>query len=98
MKRACQREASKGWFFGFKLHALRHIAGEVMNIILTLANWDDREPALALDEGADGDITIADLGYRSSDCTESLEEAERLLIPRAYAPERKDPALRSGKV
>jgi hypothetical protein len=69
-----------------------------MNIVLMPANWDDREPALALNEDAAGDITIADLGYRSSDCTESLEEAKRLLIPQAYAPERKDPALRSGKV
>ncbi len=51
-------KTSKGWFFGFKLHALRHIKGRVMNIILTPANWDDREPALALNEGVDGGITI----------------------------------------
>jgi hypothetical protein len=57
-------KTSKGWFFGFKLHAVRHIAGRVMNIILTPANWDDRDPALALQEGVDGGVTIADLGYR----------------------------------
>jgi IS5 family transposase len=82
-------KTSKGWFFGFKLHAVRHIKGRLMNIILTPANWDDRDPALALNEGVDGGITIADLGYRGPDCAESLEEAEMLLITRADAPERK---------
>jgi transposase len=82
-------KTSKGWFFGFKLHALRHIAGRVMNIILTPANWDDRDPALALHEGADGGITLADLGYRGPACAESLEEAEILLLTRDDAPERK---------
>ena len=82
-------KTSKGWFFGFKLHALCHIKGRVMNIILTPANWDDREPALALSEGTDGGVTIADLGYRGVDCTASLEEAEMLLITRADAPAQK---------
>jgi transposase len=82
-------KTSKGWFFGFKLHAVRHIAGRVMNIILTPANWDDREPALALQEGMGGGVTIGDLGYRGPDCAENLAEAEMLLITRADAPERK---------
>jgi transposase len=82
-------KTSKGWFFGFKLHAVRHIKGRLMNIILTPANWDDREPVLALNDGTDGGVTIADLGYRGPDCAESLEEAEMLLITRADAPERK---------
>lgn len=82
-------KSSKGWFFGFKLHAVRHIAGRVMNIILTPANWDDRDPALALSEGADGGITVGDLGYRGPDCAESLAEAGMLLITRADAPDHK---------
>jgi hypothetical protein len=82
-------KTSKGWFFGFKLHALRHITGRVMNIILTPANWDDREPAPCLAEGADGGITIADLGYCGPACAETLAEAEMLLITRADAPGRK---------
>jgi hypothetical protein len=69
-------KTSKGWFFGFKLHAVRHIAGRVMNLILTPANWDDRDPALALREGVDGGVTVADLGYRDADCADRLEEAE----------------------
>ncbi len=83
-------KTSKGWFFGFKLHALRHIAGRLMNLILTPANWDDREPAVALSEGVDGGITIADLGYRGPECAAALAaDAELLLITRADAPERK---------
>jgi len=82
-------KSSKGWFFGFKLHAVRHIAGRVMNIILTPANWDDRDPALALNDGVDGGIIIGDLGYRGPECAASLAEAEMLLITRADAPERK---------
>jgi transposase len=82
-------KTSKGWFFGFKLHALSHITGRVMNIILTPANWDDRGPALALSESTDGGIAIADLGYRGPDCASRLVEAELLLITRADAPERK---------
>ncbi len=83
-------KSSKGWFFGFKVHAVRHISGRVMNLILTPANWDDREPALALMEGADGGIALGDLGYRGPECAELLaSEAEILLITRADAPERK---------
>lgn len=82
-------KCSKGWFFGFKLHALRHITSRVMNLILTPANWDDREPALALSEGADGGVGIGALGYRGPECAASLEEAEVLLLTRADAPDRK---------
>jgi IS5 family transposase len=82
-------KTSKGWFFGFKLHAVRHIAGRVMNLILTPANWDDRDPAPALQEGVDGGVTIGDLGYRGSDCAEELAQSEMLLLTRADAPDRK---------
>jgi hypothetical protein len=82
-------KSSKGWFFGFKLHAVRHIAVRVMHIILTPANWDDRDPAPALQEGVGGGITIADLGSRGPECAASLEEAEVLLITRADAPDSK---------
>src|SRR3954471_14441769 len=37
-------KTSKGWFFGFKLHVLRHIDGRIVNLILTPGNWDDRAP------------------------------------------------------
>ncbi len=56
---------------------------------MTPANWDDRDPALALQEGVDGGITVADLGYRGPECAAELAGAEMLLITRADAPEHK---------
>jgi hypothetical protein len=35
-------KTKKGWFFGFKLHAVRHASGRVVNLILTPGDWDDR--------------------------------------------------------
>jgi len=83
-------KTSKGWFFGFKLHALCHIAGRVMNLLLTPANYDDRGPAPAVAAGVEGGVVVGDLGYRGPDCAEALAaEAESLLLTRADAPGRK---------
>lgn len=83
-------KTSKGWFFGFKLHALRHISGRVMNIVLTPGATDDRDPVLCLAEGTDGGIVLGDLGYRGAPAAAVLrDEAEVLLITRADAPEQK---------
>lgn len=82
-------KSSKGWFFGFKLHALRHITGRFLNIILLPASCDDRDPLLALAEGTDGGIVLGDLGYRGGPAQVQAEEAELLLITRQDAPERK---------
>ncbi len=80
-------KTSKGWFFGFKLHLLRHISGRVLNILLRPGNWDDRELALALVQPVDGGIVLGDLGYRGPECATTLaEEAEWLLVTRAQAP------------
>lgn len=80
-------KSSKGWFFGFKLHLLRHIDGRVLNIILTPGNCDDRVPALALVQAVDGGVTLSDLGYRGPDCVADLaDEADMLLITRDQAP------------
>lgn len=83
-------KTSKGWFFGFKLHVLRHISGRVLNLILTPGNWDDREPALALVQSVDGGVLLGDLGYRGAECAARLaEEAEMLLITRDQVPAHK---------
>ena len=83
-------KTKKGWFFGFKLHVLRHIAGRIINVVLTPANWDDREPALSLALRADGGIILGDLGYRGEKpATLLAEEAEMLLMTRADAPRHK---------
>jgi hypothetical protein len=83
-------KTSKGWFFGFKLHVLRHIDGRIVNLVLTPGNGDDRAPVLALLEGVDGGITWGDLGYRGKQrAEEGAEEAEMLVLTRADAPEQK---------
>ncbi len=83
-------KTSKGWFFGFKLHALRHISGRFLNIVLLPASADDREPLLALSEGSDGGVVLGDLGYRGQPAAQLMaEEAELLLITRKDAASRK---------
>ena len=80
----------KGWFFGFKLHVLRHISGRIVNVVLTPANWDDRDPALCLVLGVDGGICLGDLGYRGEKpATVLAKEAEMLLLTRDDAPHHK---------
>lgn len=81
-------KSSCGWYFGFKLHLLRNIEGAIEGGILTPANTDDRDPALALLLLVDGGIVLADLGYRGEEIAELVaEEAEMLIITRADAPE-----------
>ena len=83
-------KTSKGWFFGFKLHVLRHIAGRIVNAVLTPGNWDDRAPALTLLLGVNGGITLGDLGYRGRQrAAEWAEEADMFVLTRAEAPEKK---------
>ncbi len=82
-------KSSKGWFFGFKMHALRHITGRFLNIVLTPASVDDRDPLLALSEATDGGVLLGDLGYCGKPARETAEEAELLLITRRDAPHRK---------
>jgi IS5 family transposase len=83
-------KTSKGWFFGFKLHVLRHIEGRIVNLVLTPGNWDDRAPVLTLLDGVDGGITLGDLGYRGKQRVEEwAEEADMFVLTRAEAPEKK---------
>ncbi len=82
-------KTSKGWFFGFKMHALRHISGRFLNIVLTPASVDDRAPLLALCEQSDGGVLLGDLGYCGRPAKAMAEEAQLLLITRRDAPERK---------
>jgi hypothetical protein len=83
-------KTSKGWFFGFKLPLLRHIEGRMVNLVLTPGNWDDRAPVRALFDGVDGGVTLGDLGDRGKQRAEEwAEEADRLVLTRADAPEKK---------
>ena len=91
---------STGWFFGFKLHALVlhalvHHSGMIVSALLTLANFDEREAALALALPVDGGILLGDLGYRSRGdwLAQTLaEEADMLLVHPADAGAKTDAA------
>src|SRR5436190_10721763 len=79
-------KSTKGWFFGFKLHAMVNQQGLVVGAVFTPANTDDRDPALALAWSVDGGLALADLGYRSEELRDLLaEEAELLLLTPADA-------------
>lgn len=80
-------KSTKGWFFGFKLHAIVNQQGLLVGALLTPANTDDRDPALALAWSTAGGLALADLGYRSEELRELLAaEAELLLLTPADAP------------
>jgi predicted GNAT family acetyltransferase len=67
---------------------LRHITGRFLNIILTPACCDDRDPLLALCEETKGGILLGDLGYRGQPAALMTQEAGVLLITRKDAPTR----------
>lgn len=80
-------KTSKGWFFGFKLHVLRHIHGRIVNLLLTPGNWGDRAASLPLALGVNGGILLGDLGYRGqAQAAELAEQADMLLLTHADAP------------
>jgi len=83
-------KTKKGWFFGFKLHAVRHASGRVVNLILTPGNWDDRDPALALLMAVNDGLIIGDLGYRGKDFQDLiLDETGILPLTRADTSDHK---------
>lgn len=74
-------KTSKGWFFGFKLHLLIAERGHILGALLSPANWDDRDPALALCCATEGGTVLGDMGYRGDDFAALLlEEAEALML------------------
>jgi hypothetical protein len=79
-------KTSKGWFFGFKLHASININGHFLGGFLTAGNTGDREAALALALIVDGGVALADFGYRGKNIAQELaDESETLLITTADA-------------
>jgi transposase len=80
-------KTTKGWFFGFKLHALVNTKGLVIGAVFTPANTDDRDPALALAWSVESGVALGDLGYRGEELRDLLEaEADLLLLTPADAP------------
>lgn len=64
-------KTSTGWFFGFKLHLVVNDRGEILNIMLTPGNIDDRKPVHQLVRNLFGKV-VGDLGYLSQPLFEEL--------------------------
>ena len=43
---AVKEKSAMGWYVGFKLHLLCNEKGEIVNVVLTRANVDDRNDAV----------------------------------------------------
>jgi len=57
-------KTSTGWFFGFKLHLIFNDRGELLNLLLTPGNVDDRKPVPKMARKLFGKL-FADKGYIS---------------------------------
>lgn len=81
-------KSSTGWFFGFKLHTLANINGQIVAAVLTPGNCDDRPPAVSLGLQTDGGVALGDFGYRGAEVAAGLaEQCDLLLITTADARE-----------
>ena len=61
---AVKGKTSTGWFFGFKLHLIFNVKGEIIRLRITGANVDDRAPVMALVKGITAKL-LGDKGYIS---------------------------------
>jgi hypothetical protein len=68
---AARGKTSVDWFFGFKLHLVVNDRGELLNIILTPGNTDDRTPVPQLLQQLFGKV-FADKGYVSQRLAKQL--------------------------
>ena len=64
-------KTSTGWFFGFKLHLIFNDRGELLNLLLTPGNMDDRKPVPKMVRKLFGKL-FADKGYISKTLREEL--------------------------
>jgi len=64
-------KTSMGWFFGFKLHLVVNDRGEILNMMLTPGNTDDRKPVPELVRSLFGKL-VGDRGYISQPLFEEL--------------------------
>ncbi|MEX0272723.1 IS982 family transposase [Leptolyngbyaceae cyanobacterium UHCC 1019] len=70
---ATRGKTSVDWFFGFKLHLVVNDSGELLNVILTPGNTDDRAPVPKLVRQLFGKV-FADKGYVSQKLANQLLE------------------------
>lgn len=64
-------KTSTGWFFGFKLHLIFNDRGELLNLMLTPGNVDDRKPVPRMVRQLFGKL-FGDKGYLSKKLSEDL--------------------------
>jgi len=64
-------KTSIGWFYGFKLHLIFNDCGELLNLILTPGNVDDRKPVPKMARRLFGKL-FGDKGYLSQKLFEEL--------------------------
>ena len=64
-------KTSTGWFFGFKLHLIFNDRGELLNLMLTPGNTDDRQPVPKMVRKLFGKL-FADRGYISKKLVHEL--------------------------
>jgi hypothetical protein len=83
-------KTSKGWFFGFKLHTIYNINGQIVGAMLTPDNYQDREAAIELWLKTDEGIVLGDYAYGGPETVRLMaQEAELLVLTRRYVPEHK---------
>jgi transposase len=66
-------KTSTGWFYGFKLHLVINDRGELLNVLLTPGNVDDRKPVPDLAKQLFGKL-VGDKGYVSQPLMELLRK------------------------
>jgi transposase len=64
---------STGWFYGFKLHLVVNDRGDLLSVLLTPGNVDDRKPVPLLVQELFGKL-FGDKGYLSAPLSEQLRE------------------------
>jgi hypothetical protein len=55
-------KTSKGWFFGFHLHLLRHADGRIVNVVLLPGNRDEHDAELVPAQATEGGVALGDMG------------------------------------
>ena len=71
---AARGKTSVDWFFGFKLHLVVNDQGELLNVVLTPGNTDDRTPVPKLLQQLFGKV-FADKAYVSQKLAQQLLES-----------------------
>ena len=73
--RAERSKTSMGWFYGFKLHLILNGTGDILDVVLTPANTDDRKPLWEMNpDGWLHGTLYGDRGYISQELREKLNK------------------------